>query len=657
VSEAGLTNTLWGQNPGSLLSAKAVVGAGHKEHTLQADPLTWESASMERVLQERRAGPFGATGAAMQKLASNSKVRTLRDIGATIVSGALGLGDELVDSSIDLDQLEQIRHYAAAEGGRSGVADKLQAEDYAQLRAAALAAYEAAGTTPSIRSGNLCLHLEPAEDGSLGLTKTRLELPLRKNLVALRGQTSFSPMRTFGIMVGTLVADVVGGELVLYVTFSSQSYFPSDFKDAGVSLQLPSGFYLGPADGKPTASTSYPLAAPDGRSTEHITGPSTLRNRLTIAVATVPIDYLRFYQPWEQACPPERVDKLQAAWKNISMAAEAASWDKVSNVMYALAEVGYMVLNVDCGSNFLNATPQATHGYDGTEVAVWGHFVVEMMFKDIIEYTTHAFWNDGIISGPRCDDVVNTQCENSYSSIVETALTQDFLTGTPSPPPPPPVPAATCTFVFSINSLDCTGPRGADPNGHGVCSAFPDNDDTSCKQQGYKDSDTGFISMPCDSKPDCFEHSDKEPNCIDSVYDMLGARFKYNAGPGCAGCDGIKTVTMSVDPPGENLTTRFFTDSKFRGCYCDVALDAGSPSMLTKRFRGDAEQMESLIWWSGDEVEESAINPNGKRPCEKCDFYTDPPEKCPNSPCNSTSGNDDDNPLCVSPAPDGIYPP
>jgi len=430
--ESGLANVVWMQNVESILTDKATVFWASKEHTVQSNGKGWDETSLDQTVQYRRSPAGRAAQTVLNRGAlvpvgpmagtwiPGQRITTLRDITEGI-SGSTGWAYEIVDGSMDLGHLEQVREYAVLEDGEADVEEKLASADYTALSAEATEMAQPGAGRTGVKSEQLCLHIEEAEGLTLHAEEGYFELPLNKNLVALRGQVSASPMRVFGVLTGTLVATLSpsGKELLLYLTFSSQSYVPFS---AGAKLPPPA-LYLGPVDGKAASATAYPVPATDGRSTKHIHGPSKFRWQTYKVLQKIPVDYTRFWKPHEEICPPERVDTLNTIFTNGSawLAKHERGLKAANELLYYLAVGGVLFLNVNCAGNYLRGIPNGGNGYEQLEMTVFGHFIFEIPWWIVPEMTTQSWWEDGVTPSTT-GDVLREKNEKSHDDAVKQAV-------------------------------------------------------------------------------------------------------------------------------------------------------------------------------------------------------------------------------------------
>jgi len=440
--ETGATNVMWMQNLDSILTDRAVVAWASKEHTLEHNAAAWDESNLDKILKDRNSLKTQAFWNGLKLFPEKrNKLNMLRDV-ATGVAGATNWGYEVTDASLDLPHIEQLRAYIEKDDHTAGVAEKLGSERFAKMSAdAATAAANAAGL-PVVKSEQLCLHLEEAPGLYLNAKEKYFEMPLNKNLVALRGQVSAAPMRVFRVLTGNLVATLSesGNEIQFYMTFSSQSYVPLGAPGTSEGL-APIGLYLGPVDGKTADTTDYPVPATDGRSIAHIAGPSKIRYQLHKVLERIPVDYERWWRDFAKMCPPERVEAMSKLPMFTEKTGEThidvsgypmaerltnafpegfdQGLKKANEVMYYLSVGGVLFLNVNCGSNFLRGNPEGGNGYELLEMTVFGHFLFEIPYYIIPVTTSHDWWDEGITpaAGEDCD-VSWRPCKKKWDKAV-----------------------------------------------------------------------------------------------------------------------------------------------------------------------------------------------------------------------------------------------
>jgi len=239
-SQTGFSNLVWQMNPVSIVTPYPKLVAAEKYHVMSHDG-PWDTSAADSI-SNTLATP-SAANTAMFGIRVESVVANFM---------ATDLGNQLTWSGQDQANLDEIRKYAALDGKAAGVVQKLTSHMRSELSAGAQRAAVAAATTHPKSSENLCLHLE--ETPEISIFDGYYQAPLRKNLVALRGQGTLAPMRTFGLFAGTLVFDVsVDGEHLEAYFVATQHLNLNMFKPKGT-------LYVGPANG-----VDSPVSASDGR--------------------------------------------------------------------------------------------------------------------------------------------------------------------------------------------------------------------------------------------------------------------------------------------------------------------------------------------------------------------------------------------------------
>ena len=167
----------WMENHVSSISDRTLIGMAEKSHTVTYQGDHWHTRSADRardILKHR--------SAVTNEVAA--KLREQRDAAVVGYVSSTSLGGILVEAGQDMVNVGKVRLYAAAANGTRGVEEKVGSARWRELGAAARAAYEAAANATSMKSENICLHLEEAP--GLVLTATHLHVPLRQNIVAYR---------------------------------------------------------------------------------------------------------------------------------------------------------------------------------------------------------------------------------------------------------------------------------------------------------------------------------------------------------------------------------------------------------------------------------------------------------------------------------------
>lgn len=394
--ESGVKNINVLPNPISLMSPLTVVYFTEKSH---ATSVTGSSHTQTADANRKTAR---AQEPAVKSLARLSAVRRDRYVGTYMTLS--GIGSQLIEAGRDMGHLNKIRDYVKSENGRALVDEKLASEQSASLLAKAKAALDSLPASVSQKSEQDCFHFEPVPD--MRVTGTHWEVPLRKNIVGMRGLGSFSPLARFGEMYGSAIFDFdPTGSLTIY--YQASSYFQLDDPTVNQTGLTPPTFWVGPANGKDMAVDTI-----DGRTGTPFTTPTPRPhlNNLYSALQEWPIDYERMWLPEDEICPESLKEQLAESFYNFSEVNEehtkeakdldegssrARLWDKLQD-----AGVQTVANAVRCGTNYLRADLAGTHGYDMVEYLVWVHFVIETPSELGFPAISSRTWDDGVTTCP-----------------------------------------------------------------------------------------------------------------------------------------------------------------------------------------------------------------------------------------------------------------
>ena len=226
-SESGVTRLQWLKNPVSILSERTVLGAAAKAHTMEHNGVHWHTRSADRVRAEQSNRDAATTARAAQ-------TRETRDTMVGAYVGQIELGEQLTESAQDVEHLEQIRTWVDTDDAKQSVAGRVAGSSWASLRGEAKEGTAKAATQPSIKTDNICLHLERA--AGMGSTEDFYEVPLDTIVVGYRGMATTAPMRVFSVLAGTVVFSVDAGAVEVHF---AASLAPSLTSSCAYSSSLP----------------------------------------------------------------------------------------------------------------------------------------------------------------------------------------------------------------------------------------------------------------------------------------------------------------------------------------------------------------------------------------------------------------------------------
>ena len=390
--ETGLSHGNWMENKFSSITDRAVVGLAEKSHTISYEGDHWHTRSADRtrsIIKHR---------STLTNVIA-TRIREKRDAAVVGYVSMASLGAMLVEAGQDVVNVGKVRAYA---NGRRGLRATTNSSRWRLLGARAHEAYARAPNATSLKSENICLHLEQAPD--LTLTDTHFHIPLRQNIVAYRALVVNNPFRTFNSFTGVAVFDVnEAGELEVY--HSASTYFLFQF-DPWISHKglLPSTLWVGPVD----ATDVVP--AVDGRADRHAKPESSIGIKSAWdALQTIPIDYERLWAT--DLCPASKQRFLKKTFVERATLAinqgyfakwgGAKNWGGFGknfwNGSLSVLGFGSIVSNsVDCGNSILRGDWAGLNGFDVLEMTVWGHFFGELPVDFTMTAMVSTFWNNGI---------------------------------------------------------------------------------------------------------------------------------------------------------------------------------------------------------------------------------------------------------------------
>ena len=393
--ETGMSHGNWMSNKFSSISDRAVIGLAEKSHTVSYKGNHWHTRSADRArsIVKHRSGDANRHA---------SKMREIRDAAVVGYVSMTSLGAMLVEAGQDVVNVKKVRAYAAAENGKRGLVDVVNSSRWQMLGALAHEAYARAPNATSLKSENICLHLEKAP--GLTLTDTHFHIPLRQNIVAYRALVVNNPFRTFNSFTGVAVFDVnEAGELEVYHSASTYFLFQFDpfISQAGL---LPSTLWVGPVD----ATDVVP--AVDGRADRHANSEGCIVFETAWkALQAIPLDYERLWAT--DLCPGSKQLFLKKTFvERAQFAIDAGYFAKTDsknnwgrfgknfwNGSLAMLGVGSVVSHsVDCGNSIIRSDWTGLNGFDVLEMTVWGHFFGELPVDFTMTAMVSKFWNDGI---------------------------------------------------------------------------------------------------------------------------------------------------------------------------------------------------------------------------------------------------------------------
>ena len=393
--ETGLSHGNWMENKFSSISDRAVIGLAEKSHTVSYEGSHWHTRSADR-----------ARSTIKQRSARTNEIAALmreqRDAAVVGYVAMTNLGAMLVEAGQDVVNVEKVRAHAAAANGKRGVHAVVNSSRWRSLGARAHEAYVRAPNASSLKSENICLHLERAP--GLTLTDTHFHIPLRQNIVAYRALVVNNPFRTFNSFTGVAVFDLnAAGELEVY--HSASTYFLFQF-DPWISHEglLPSTLWVGPVDATDVVPTvdgrADSLARPDS---------SIVLKSAWDALQAIPLDYERLWA--SDLCPASRQRFLEKTFVERAAFAITEGWfakgggekmwggfgKNFWNGSLSMLGFGSVVTHsVDCGNSIIRSDWTGLNGFDVLEMTVWGHFFGELPVDFTLTAMVSKFWNDGI---------------------------------------------------------------------------------------------------------------------------------------------------------------------------------------------------------------------------------------------------------------------
>lgn len=393
--ETGLSQGNWMENKFSSISDRAVIGLAEKSHTVSYEGSHWHTRSADRArsIIKHRSARTNEIAALM---------REQRDAAVMGYLSMTGLGGMLVEAGQDMVNVEKVRAYAAAANGTQGLHAIVNSSRWRSLGARAREAFARAPNVTSLKSENICLHLEWAP--GLTLTDTHFHIPLRQNIVAYRALVVNNPFRTFNSFTGVAVFDVnEAGELEVY--HSASTYFLFQF-DPWISHEglLPSTLWVGPVDANDV------VPAVDGRADRHAQPDSSIILKSAWdALHAIPLDYERLWAT--DLCPASKQRFLKETF--VERAAYAITegyfakgggermWGGFGRNFWngSLSVLGFGSVvshSVDCGNSIIRSDWTGLNGFDVLEMTVWGHFFGELPVDYTMTAMVSKFWNDGI---------------------------------------------------------------------------------------------------------------------------------------------------------------------------------------------------------------------------------------------------------------------
>jgi len=393
--ETGLSHGNWMENRFSSISDRAVIGLAEKSHTVSYKGGHWHTRSADRArsIIKHRSTLTNMIAA---------RVREHRDAAVVGYVSTTNLGAMLVEAGQDVVNVEKVRAYAAAANGTRGVRAMVNSSRWRLLGARAHETYATVPNATSLKSENICLHLERAP--GLTLTDTHFHIPLRQNIVAYRALVVNNPFRTFNSFTGVAVFDVnEAGELEVYHTASSNFLFQFDPWISHEGL-LPSTLWVGPVD----ATDVVPSV--DGRADRHAKPDSSIVIKSAWeALQAIPMDYERLWAT--DLCPASKQHFLRKTFVERATVAiregyfakggGAKNWGGFGknfwNGSLSVLGFGSVVSNsVDCGNSIIRSDWVGLNGFDVLEMTVWGHFFGELPVDFTMTAMVSKFWNDGI---------------------------------------------------------------------------------------------------------------------------------------------------------------------------------------------------------------------------------------------------------------------
>lgn len=249
-SDTGIAKHTWGDNPTSIIGRNVIIGAAEKMH-VQAHEGEWSTEGADLV--EKAKATY--TDRNHRQAERQMDDRTNAEMWYITRSN---IGSSLYKSAEDNHHLNFIEEFAL-EGNPEETWSKSEQQ---QER---LSEVNPQADKEILRTDSNCWHFEKTEGLAVLDDHSGFYIPLDTHIVSARGQTSFAPDPTFGIVLGVSVfkLDDENDVLEAYMLGSSIMYMPHFIPVGSHGFQpqpVKGTLFVGPADG-----SDWPMAPGFGR--------------------------------------------------------------------------------------------------------------------------------------------------------------------------------------------------------------------------------------------------------------------------------------------------------------------------------------------------------------------------------------------------------